>query len=131
VPEVSAIRARNDSLRSTLHAGMAIIQGVLSATLTLGLLPACPLLGNDRENRRSSVAKVTWLCRGSLGVSRRLAVLVGALESLQFRVLCPGLLEDGNDRVSVFPEGEEILVAPACPFRISRQHIGPSELEPC
>jgi len=29
---------------------------------------------------------------------------------LQLRVLCLGLLEDGNVRVGIFPKGEEILV---------------------
>src|ERR1019366_6351606 len=42
VPAVSAIRARNYSLRNTLHAETTILGG-LSATLTLGVLPRLPV----------------------------------------------------------------------------------------
>lgn len=46
MPEVRAIRGRNYSLSNTLHPEATIL-GVLSANLTLGLLPTCPSLGRN------------------------------------------------------------------------------------
>src|ERR1019366_5699120 len=47
VPEVRDMRARNYNLGSTFAADATILD-VLSATLTLGLLPACPSTAQDR-----------------------------------------------------------------------------------
>jgi hypothetical protein len=38
---------------------------------------------------------------------------------LQLRVLCPGLFQDRNVQIGVFPEGKEVLVRSTCPRRIS------------
>src|ERR1035438_1404911 len=46
VPAVRAMRARNYSLRNTLHAETTILGG-LSATLTLGVLPRLPVTRSE------------------------------------------------------------------------------------
>jgi hypothetical protein len=46
--------------------------------------------------------------------SLELADRLGMMESIQFCVLCLGLLEDGDVGVSVFPQREKIFVGGEC-----------------
>ena len=50
---------------------------------------------------------------------------------VQLRILCSGLPQDGDVRIGAFPEEEKFLVFLPGAFRISRQHIGASELKAC
>jgi putative transcriptional regulator len=49
--------------------------------------------------------------------------------SLQPRVLCLGLLQDGDVGVGVFPEGKKVLIGITSHGRISRQSPGPAQLQ--
>src|SRR2546428_13950373 len=49
--------------------------------------------------------------------------------SLYLRVLRLGFFQDGDVRIGVFPDGEEVLVG-ALGFRVvSRQSVGPAQLQ--
>src|SRR5208337_83571 len=48
---------------------------------------------------------------------------------LQLRVLCLGLLQDGNVRVGVFPEREEIFVGGFCFGRVALQGVSARQSE--
>jgi len=52
----------------------------------------------------------------------------GQQESLQLRVLCLGLLQDGDVGVGIFPEGEEVLVVLARTFLVAAKDSGSAQL---
>jgi hypothetical protein len=54
-----------------------------------------------------------------------------AWELLQFGVLCLGLLQDGDVRVGVFPEREEILIGRLGLGGVALHGVGASETEMC
>ena len=52
-----------------------------------------------------------------------------ASQLLQFRVLRLGLFQDGDVRIGVFPEGEEVLIGRLGFGAVARNSAGSAELE--
>src|SRR6266852_3226459 len=49
--------------------------------------------------------------------------------SLQLRIFCFGLLKDGDVRVGIFPQREEVLIGGAGPGRIAFESVRTAEVE--
>ena len=54
---------------------------------------------------------------------------VGEQDLVQIRVLGFGLLQDGDCRVGIFPQGEKIMIRPLCFRGVTGERIGAAELE--
>src|ERR1022692_4492363 len=106
--------------------------------------PACPACPARPHTSRCALGLETAGTRSGEAIALRVApermVRMAQLSAtlcdkqglsllLQLRVLCLGLLQDGDVRVSIFPEGEEIFICCLGFGGVALQGVGATDLE--
>ena len=122
VPTSRSFRVRHhpgEINKVTGRGGLAVSRGHLRLHTSPGSEPA----------HRIRHSGLMWLGQEAHAAQQVLEARVGARGLFQPRVLRPRLLEDGNVRVGVFPECEEILIGGFGLGHIAGHSVGTAKLK--